>query len=114
MTTTETYTPDDFLAGDQPLRTARGYVAAGQSFPRLTPLMHSATDVALFVAWDGTAGKAVAMSARPVDAPATDQLTAFYIGGCFRINHVNWPAGVDTDAKKRAAFLGTPVSVDDE
>ncbi|WP_459781950.1 head decoration protein [Photobacterium sp. R1] len=114
MTTTETYTPDDFIAGNQPLQTGRAFVAAGQDFPRLTPLMRSGTDATLLVKWDGSAGTAVAMSARPVSSPATDQLTAMYIGGCFRINHVTWPAGVDSDAAKRAAFLGTPISVDDE
>ena len=107
---TQHYTPDDFLAGDEPLKTGRGYIKAGQIFPRLTPLMRDGNTL---VAWDGTPGAAVVMSARPAEAPASNQLSAIYKGGCFRINHVNWPDSVTTDEQKRSAFLGGAVSVDD-
>ncbi|MBF4401578.1 head decoration protein, partial [Vibrio anguillarum] len=86
----------------------------GQEFPRLTPLMRDATDTHLLVKWDGTQGKAIALSARPASSPSSNELSAIYVGACFRINHVNWPASADSDEKRRAAFIGTSVSVDDE
>lgn len=112
------YTPDDFLAGDEPLKTGLAYVASGQSFSRLTPLMlqkeaGGGEDTSVLVEWDGTPGLAVAISAKSVDALAADTLVPFYKTGCFRISFVQWPDGL-TDAQKRAAFLGSPISVNDE
>jgi hypothetical protein len=110
----ETYIPDDFLAGDEPLKTGRAFVKLGESFTRLTPLMKDATDKTLLVKWDGGAGTAVAMACSTVAAPASNTVIPFYKSGCFRISSVVWPGGVTTDAQKRGAFIGTPISVDDE
>lgn len=111
MTKVVEYTPDDFLAGDEPLKTGRAFAAAGQTFVRLTPLMQNASG--LLVKWDGSAGKAVAMAVKSAEALASDTLMPFYKTGCFRISAVQWPDGL-TDAQKRAAFIGSPISVDDE
>ncbi|EOD5420373.1 head decoration protein [Vibrio parahaemolyticus] len=112
------YTPDDFLAGNEPLKTGRAFVAAGQTFARLTPLMlqqdsGAGEDTSVLVAWDGTPGLAVAVSAKAVEALAADTLVPYYKTGCFRLGFVQWPAGL-TEAEQRAAFIGTPISVDDE
>ncbi|WP_136484727.1 head decoration protein [Vibrio sp. H11] len=106
------YTPDDSLLS-APV-TGRVLIKAGQSFPKLTPLMLDATDAATLVAWDGTPGKALVMSAKPVTDNGSDQRQAAYLQGGFRISAVNWPEGVDTDKAKRAAFLGSAIYVDDE
>lgn len=118
MTEVAQYTPDDFIAGDEPVKTGRAYVASGQTFARLTPLMlqqdaGGGEDTSVLVEWDGKPGLAVAISAKSVDALAADTLVPFYKTGCFRISFVQWPDGL-TDAQKRAAFLGSPISVDDE
>lgn len=118
MTEVSQYTPDDILAGDEPLKTGRAVVAAGQTFERLTPLMlqqdaGGGEDTSVLVKWDGTPGLAVAMSAKAVEALATDTLVPYYKTGCFRISFVQWPDGL-TEADKRSAFIGSPISVDDE
>ncbi len=111
MTELYTHEPDDFLAGDEPLKTGRAMMATGQSCERLTPLMLS--DTGLLTVWDGSPGAAVAMSAKAVNALTVDTKVPYYKAGCFRISKVVWPDGL-TEAQKRAAFIGSPVSVDDE
>ncbi|MGL6025864.1 MAG: head decoration protein [Vibrio sp.] len=118
MTEVSKYTPDDFLAGDEPLKTGRAFVAAGQSFVRLSPLMlrqdaGGGENTGVLVAWDGTPGLAVAIAAKGVDGPSADTLVPYYKAGCFRISAVQWPDGL-TDVVKRAAFIGSSISVDDE
>lgn len=112
MTETTEYTPDDFMIG-APV-TARATIKSGEAFPARTPLMMDATDAATLVKWDGTPGKAVAMSARDVVSTGSDQLSTVYPQGGFRIGFVNWPDTVTTDKQKRAAFIGSAVYVDDE
>ncbi|MBY7859769.1 head decoration protein [Vibrio fluvialis] len=108
----EEYTPDDTLLS--PPVTTRCTIKAGESFPKFTPLMLDATDAATLVKWDGTPGKAVAMSAREVSSNGGDQSSVIYPLGGFRIRGVNWPDTVITDKAKRAAFLGSAIYVDDE
>lgn len=106
------YTPDELWIGS-PV-TARATIKAGEAFAARTPLMFDATDTATLVAWDGTPGTAVALSARDVVSTGVDQLSTVYLQGGFRISFVNWPDGVTTDKAKRAAFIGSAVYVDDE
>ncbi|MEJ2766973.1 head decoration protein [Photobacterium sp. MCCC 1A19761] len=106
------YVPDDYLIGT-PV-TTRATIKTGETFPARTPLMFDATDTAALVKWDGTPGKAVAMSARNVTDTGSDQLSTIYTQGGFRIGFVNWPDTVITEKAKRAAFLGSAVYVDDE
>lgn len=118
MTEVAQYTPDDFIAGDEPVKTGRAYVVPGQSFARLTPLMlqqdaGGGEDTTLLTTWDGTPGTAVALSAKAHTSPVENELIPYYKTGCFRINFVQWPDGL-TDSQKRAAFIGSPISVDDE
>lgn len=106
-----TYTPDNSVIkqGDHVQR----YIKAGQAFPVRTPLMEDATDKSLLVKWDGTAGKAVAMSACVAATPAANELKAVLVSGVYRVSDVNWPEGLN-DMQKRAAFQGTAISVNDE
>lgn len=106
------YTPDEFLIG-HPV-TTRATIKAGETFPSRTPLMFDATDTAALVKWDGTPGKAIAVSARNVTDTSSEQVSTVYPQGGFRIGFVNWPDTVTTDKAKRAAFLGSAVYVDDE
>ncbi|GAJ77647.1 head decoration protein [Vibrio parahaemolyticus] len=106
------YTPDELLIS-APV-TARATIKTGVSFPARTPLMVDATDTATLVAWDGTAGKAIAISARDVANTGSDQESTVYLQGGFRIGFVLWPETVTTNKQKRAAFLGSPIFVDDE
>ncbi|MBE4585497.1 head-DNA stabilization protein [Vibrio navarrensis] len=106
------YTPDEYLLS-APV-TIRGTIKAGSAFPKLTPLMADVTDAATLVEWDGTPGKAVAMAAREVTDTGADQTAVIYAQGGFRMSFVNWPDAVNTDKAKRAAFIGSPIYVDDE
>lgn len=106
------YTPDELFIS-VPV-TARATIKTGVSFPARTPLMADATDAATLVEWDGTPGKAIAISARDVTNTGSDQESTVYLQGGFRIGFVNWPDAVTTNKQKRAAFLGSPVFVDDE
>lgn len=108
----EEYTPDDTLLS--PPVTTRVTIKAGESFPKFTPLMADAADAATLVKWDGTAGKAIAMSAKQVTDSGAEQAAVIYPQGGFRIRGVNWPDTVITDKAKRAAFLGSAIYVDDE
>lgn len=114
----QVYIPDDFIAGSEPLVTARGIVAAGQTFPRLTPLMLKKTaegvKETLLVKWDGTPGDAIGVSSGGVNAPAEDTLISYYKAGCLRISALHWPDSVTTSAAKYSAFMGCSLSVDDE
>nr|WP_172686028.1 hypothetical protein [Aeromonas hydrophila]AKS10297.1 bacteriophage lambdhead decoration D domain protein [Aeromonas hydrophila] len=58
-------------AGSEPLPTMTGHIAAGQGqLAARTPLMLGAdANAGKLVKWDGTAGKAVAMTVGKVDAP---------------------------------------------
>jgi hypothetical protein len=107
----QTYTPDDSVIkqGDHVQR----YVKAGQVFPVRTPLMEDDTDKALLVKWDGTAGKAVALSACVAAGAASNERKAVLVSGIYRVSEMNWPDGL-TDMQKRAAFQGTAISVNDE
>jgi len=106
------YIPDEFLIS-VPV-TARATIKTGVSFPARTPLMVDETDEATLVEWDGTSGKAIAISARDVKNTGSDQESTVYLQGGFRIGFVNWPDTVTTNKQKRAAFLGSAVFVDDE
>lgn len=105
------YIPDNSVIkqGDHVLR----YIKAGQEFPVRTPLMEDATDKSLLVRWDGTAGKAVAMSACVAATPSANELKAVLVSGIYRVSDVNWPDDL-SDMQKRAAFQGTAISVNDE
>jgi len=107
----QTYTPDNSVIkqGDAVQR----MIKAAQVFPRMTPLMEDATNKEKLVKWDGTAGKAVVLSACEAANPAQDELKAVIVSGIYRISELNWPDGL-SDAEKRAAFQGTAISVDDE
>lgn len=107
----QTYSPDNSVIkqGDFVRRT----IKAGQVFPALTPLMVDTTNKESLVKWDGTAGKAVVLSACKAQNEAQDELKSVIVSGIYRISELNWPDGL-SDAEKRAAFQGTAISVDDE
>lgn len=106
------YIPDDSRLS--PSVSVQGTIKAGVSCKKLTPLMFDSEDSASLIVWDGTAGKAIALSARSIVESTAEQTAVIYVGGGFRMNFIAWPDSVTTDKQKRAAFLGSSVFVDDE
>lgn len=50
----------------------------------------------------------IGVTTAPVKASATDQRVAAFRSGCFNPEALTWHASYDTDAKKAAAFRGSP------
>lgn len=104
--TTETCQPDDFFVGPD-VTTTTGIMAAGVNTSKFTPVMVDVT-AGTFKVWDGTPGKAVGITAMAVNATAGQIEFSYYNRGTFRAVYLNWSA--DT-VKRKAAFAGTPVSI---
>lgn len=101
-------------AGSEPLATMTGHIAATQGkLAALTPLMLGAdTNAGKLVKWDGSAGKAVALTVAAVDA-TTAITTPVIKTGCINAAAVSWPDTVTTIEAKQAAFLGSPISIEE-
>lgn len=101
-------------AGSEPMATMTGHIAAGQGkLGALTPLMLGAdTNAGKLIKWDGGAGKAVALTVAAVDA-TTALATPVIKTGCINAAVVTWPDTVTTIEAKRAAFLGSPISIEE-
>lgn len=56
-------------------------------------------------------GVAFCILAQAVDATAGDQKCPVFTGGVFNIDALVWPAGVTTEADRRAAFDRSPIAV---
>lgn len=101
-------------AGSEALHTTTGHIAAGQGkMAARTPLMLGADGNATkLVKWNGTPGKAVAITVGAVDA--TNTVTApVYKTGCLNAELIAWPDNVLTLEAKRAGFLGTALSIEE-
>lgn len=107
--TIETYSPEDFILGPDPVVTAIGHFSGGIEAPRLTPLMVD-TNTGAFKIWDGSVGKAVGLTATAVNTGASTSDQSYYKSGSFRSAAINWGAVTDTN-KQKSAFAGTPISV---
>ena len=101
-------------AGSEPLPTMTGHIAAGQGqLAARTPLMLGAdANAGKLVKWDGTAGKAVAMTVGKVDT-TTAKTAPVHKSGCINAAAVAWPETVVTMEAKRAGFLGSPISIEE-
>lgn len=101
-------------AGSEPLPTMTGHIAGGQGQLAVrTPLMLGAdANAGKLVKWDGTPGKAVALTVGVVDA-ATAVTAPVHKSGCINAAAVAWPDTVQTMEAKRAGFLGSPISIEE-
>lgn len=101
----------ELVAGTEALVTTLGIFSSGQGvIPALTPLMADATSGTLIV-WDGSQpGRAVYVSAFPIDTSVRTQAQV-YKTGVLNVNALNWPEGVTTLSVKVAAFTGSGISV---
>lgn len=116
MSQIETFEPDDFILGpDQPVSVV-GTMVSGHNVPRLTPVMVDPTN-GYFLPWDGTAGKAMGLTAFAVDSTGGNTGFSYYAKGSYRSTSINWPQVAGdvprdlTEQEKQAAFVGTAVSV---
>ena len=114
--TTSTQTPfevENWEAGSEQVTTTAGLIKTGQSIMKRTP-MGMVTSTGEFVTWDPTAsdGREVATRIAPfsIDSTGGAMEKQLIKGGVFNPELINWPAGV-TDAQKRGAFVGTPISL---
>lgn len=104
---------DNWVTGSDSYQTTLVTILLGQNLLEKTPLgvVEASGKV---VAWDPAASdgreKAVYITAYAVDATAADQQAQVIKSGTFNPEQVVWPAGT-TDAQKRAAFVGSPISL---
>lgn len=101
VTTTNLVQPPELMAGEAPLITGQGDIgsAAVEQFEVL--MVGAGADAGKLVAWDGTAGAAVAIAATPI---AAGKRGPVYEGGYFNHGILIWPATMDTYAERRTAF----------
>ena len=92
------------ITGNFPVADMPIVVKAGTAYAAYTVMMLDASGKT--TVWDGTAGKATCILARPVPAEtmAADSLNVGYISGTFNPDLLIFPASVTTLAAKRAAF----------
>ena len=114
--TTSTHTPfatENWEAGSEQTTTTACLVKSGQVLVKRTPMgMVAATGE--FKAWDPDAsdGSEIATRITPfaIDTTGAAKEQQLIKGGLFNPELVQWPAGT-TDAQKRAAFVGSPISL---
>ena len=123
------FVPFDLFAGDAPVITDNAMVASGQELAQFTVVAFNTSNqlVALdpaatyiadadTVAGGGVAlplysSKAIGILCQGVDSTGGAVAAAFYRAGDFNHAALVWPGALDTLAKRRAAFAGTPISV---
>lgn len=108
----EQYTPENLLAGSEPVYTTETKIASGQDLAKNTPLGQK-TSTGEFHAWDPAATdgteNATRMTVGAVDTTGGVKTEQAYKTGNFNTAAVAWPGGA-TDAQKATAFVGTPIS----
>lgn len=100
----ESYTVPQLFAGDTPAVTTRDvpFLTAQAAIPQYTPLTFDAA-TGTYVAWaaDATVQPISAVTAYAIPDLAADQRAAVYVGGCFNVDAIAWPAGVtENDIEK--------------
>ena len=108
--TIESYDYDQLIAGAEP-KTTTGLIASGQVLNARTPL-GMVTSSGKLVEWNPSATDgsqhAVLITAVGVDASGGDKEAMVYYMGGFNTEALAWPSA--TDAQKRGAFVGTPIT----
>ena len=107
----ESYDVPQLFAGDTPAVVTRDVrVAASQAtIPQYTPLSFDEAD-GLYKPW--AAGGAIsAVTAYAVPDLAVDQRAAVYLGGCFNVDAIKWPAGTSEADVEAAMHASTANSL---
>lgn len=107
----ESYTVPQLFAGDTPAVTTRDVLVASAqgAIPQYTPLQFDAA-TGTYVAW--AAGTAISgVTAYAIPDLAVDQRAAIYLGGCFNVDAIMWPAGTAEAAVEAAMNASTANSL---
>lgn len=110
--TTETYTPEQWVTGSDPVANTLGTVVTGQNLAKYAPL-GQVTASGKFKIWTpgATDGSEIAVRIAPfvIDATGGDVEAGLIKSGTFNPELIAWPTA--TDAQKATAFVGTPISL---
>ena len=105
--TTNTYTPDNWVTGSEPVANATVTLAAGIVAGARTPIEVDAAGVGKV--WVPATGKAVYLLSLDADTSGGAKAVSEIKAGSFNPDLVQWPAA--TAAQKLGAFVGTPISL---
>ena len=102
-----TYTPEQLLAGDTPVKSDAAVALADCTKYQLLAL--TTTGVTPFVVGTHTADQAVIAA----QTAATGKQCPYFKAGCFNHAIIGWPAGtaLDTYAERKAFFGNRPLTV---
>lgn len=112
--TTVNYTPDNLIAGSDPIFTDNGTLSSGQNLVRGTPVGRVTASGELVECNPGAADGSqtpIGILVHDIDASAAAKGCQFYKAGRFRASEMTWHAGFTTDVQKRAAFDRTPITI---
>jgi hypothetical protein len=111
--TTETYNPDNLVAGDTPaISNVSGTLFAGQNLARGAVVGRITASGKFTLCNNGAVDGSdvpVGVLAHAIDASAADKACQVYTQGCFRKSELVWDASFNTDPEKDAAFDGTGI-----
>lgn len=107
-------TAQGLVTGHEPAIMTRDHVVAfSQNFPALQVVGLDASGEVVKATWDATPANAikpigVAIIGAVTGASGVKKGIPIYRAGCFNPDQLVWDASFDTDAKKFAAFEGSP------
>ena len=113
---TETFTSAhmEVVAGHEPpLNPIEGSVALSQTLSQYHVVGYDASGDLVAATWNASPASAIKPVGVLIDAITTPGSgskpgTGFWVGGCFDFEKLVWDPTFDTDAKKLAAFNGSP------
>lgn len=110
---TQTFAPYQLLAGDTPpVATVDMTVTTGLSFVQGEVVAQLAGKIVKYnPAAETSAAQAIGVMNYAVNTSGGERKAAIYVGGCFNVAALTYPAGVTTIEAKQAAFAGTGISV---
>jgi hypothetical protein len=97
-----THEPLQLFAGEMPVFTDHGTAESGTTLAKYTVVQRDSDG--FLIAWNGTDGVIVGITAQPVAAVGANVDVPIFTGGFFNHEVLVWPAAVDTLAERRAAF----------
>jgi len=108
---TETFTPDQLLAGEGEVRTTTLTITAGTAIAAIVPMGQiTATGVWAIYAPAASDGTQYARALTAEASGTTDAVIPAYVSGVFNTAEVVWPAGI-TAAQKAVAFTDSMITI---
>jgi len=108
---TETFTPDQLLAGEGEVRTTSLTITAGTAIAALVPMGQiTATGVWAKYAPAATDGTQYARALTAEASGVADAIIPAYVSGVFNAAKVAWPAGI-TAPQKAVAFTDSMITI---